>query len=222
VKYRLHEGEQYHIARLDLCTRLRNSDGVLIIIELNKKLSVMLSEVPWMKFKVIAEPDLSVFAKHPVMQETLVRIAETAVEHVTVEMHKKLTIAMEAAIAVVTASAMRHVSEQLEFLVQDAVGYASASASITEAERLHIYGGSGSVYGNGYGHGYTHGHAHGHDVLVHGNGSGYAHGHEQSYTHGHEHSSTHVHEHSYIQGHAHGYNAKEGSVNAKKLQAVQS
>jgi len=157
VKYRLREGEDYRVARLDLRLRLRNADGVIIIIELNKKLSVMLSEVPWMKFKVIAEPDLSVFAKHPVMQETLTRIAETTVEHVTVEMHKKLTLAMEAAIIAVTASAMSHVSSQVETLVQDTVGYASASASITAAETLHLYGGArwgahGYAGGGGYGY----------------------------------------------------------------------
>ncbi|KDR76229.1 hypothetical protein GALMADRAFT_467268 [Galerina marginata CBS 339.88] len=191
VKYRLHEGEKYYIARLDLCTRLRNADGILIIIELNKKLSVMLSEVPWMKFKVIAEPDLSVFAKHPVMQETLISIAETTVQHVTMEMHKQLTIAMESAISIVTASAMRHVSEQMEILVQDVVGCASASASITEAERLHIYGRGGSIYGNGY----TYGHSH-----VHGNGNGYAHGHEHGHGHGHERG----HEHGHTHGHEHG------------------
>jgi len=140
VKFRIHAGEQYSIARLDLRTRLRNANGTLVVIELNNKLSVMLSEVPWMKFKVIAEPDFSVFAKHPVMQETLVRIAETTVEHVTNEMHKQLTIAMESAISIITASAMSHVQSQMEALVMDVAGQASASASITGAESLHLLG----------------------------------------------------------------------------------
>ena len=96
-----------------------------------------------MKFKVIAEPDLSVFARHPVMQETLVRIAETTVEHVTNEMHKQLTIAMETAISVITASAMSHVQSQMEALVMDVAGQASASASITGAESLHLFGQGG-------------------------------------------------------------------------------
>ncbi|KAF9552060.1 hypothetical protein CPC08DRAFT_308628, partial [Agrocybe pediades] len=136
-----------HTVRLDLRTRLRNKDGVIILMELNAKLSMMLSEVPWMKFKVIAEPDLSIFAKHPVMQETLVRIAETTVEHVTVEMHKMLTIAMESAITAITASAMQHVQAQMETLVMDVAGQATASASITGAESLHLFGQGGYGFG---------------------------------------------------------------------------
>jgi len=77
------------------------------------------------------------------MQETLVRIAETTVEHVTNEMHKQLTIAMEAAISVITASAMSHVQSQMEALVMDVAGQASASASITGAESLHLFGQGG-------------------------------------------------------------------------------
>ena len=81
-------------------------------------------------------------------------------------MHERLTIAMEVAIKLVTESAMSHVSSQMETLVQDAVGHASASASITAAESLHLYGGgrwgydvygngTGYVYGNGGGYGYA-------------------------------------------------------------------
>ncbi|KAF8871530.1 hypothetical protein CPB84DRAFT_776640 [Gymnopilus junonius] len=153
VKYRTHAGEQPHTASIDLRIRLRNQDGALILVELNQKLSVMLSEVPWMKFKVIAEPDLSVFAQHPVMKETLTRIAETTVEHVTIAMHEQLTIAMEAAIAVVTKSAMHHVSEQIQTLVAGVTGYgASASPSITAAEHLRLFG--AGAFANLQAHGY--------------------------------------------------------------------
>ncbi|KAH9481367.1 hypothetical protein JR316_0005892 [Psilocybe cubensis] len=174
AKYKPHAGDEYRITRLDLRTRLRNANGVLIIIELNKKLSVMLSEVPWMKFKVIAEPDLSVFAKHPVMQETLISIAESTVEHVTIEMHKMLTIAMESAISVITASAMKHVSAQMETLVSGAVGHASASASITAAESLHLYGRGRYSAAGGYGYSAT---SNGHSAHYESHGSYHADGH---------------------------------------------
>jgi hypothetical protein len=88
--------EHYETCRLDLRKCLRILDGILIFIEIEKKLSVLLSEVPWMKFKVIAEPDLSIFGSHPAIKQTLIRISESCVEHVTIEIHKKLTIAMEA------------------------------------------------------------------------------------------------------------------------------
>ena len=144
--------EHYVTARLDLRTHFRIAGGILIYVETNKKLSMMLSEVPWMKFKVIAEPDLSVFGSHPVVKQTLARIAESTVEHVTVEMHKMLTIAMESAIVAITASALKHVSLEMEHSVRDAVGYAVASPSVTESEYLRIaqgfsYGGGGYAAG---------------------------------------------------------------------------
>jgi len=172
-----HEGKHYHICRIDLRTRLCNSDGILIIIELNKKLSVLLSEVPWMKFKVIAEPDLNIFARHPVIKDILIDISETAVEHVTREMHKAVTIALEAAIVAINASAREHVAIEIRRLVEDAVGYASASASITAAECLHLYGPPRHVYGRGKhlhgegGHVYGEGaHGYGGDAQVYGEG----------------------------------------------------
>ena len=130
--------EHYETCRLDLRKFLRILDGKLIVIEIEKKLSVMLSEVPWMKFKVIAEPDLTVFRSHPVVKETLIRISESCVEHVTFEMQAALTIAMEAAIIAITASAMKHVTTLMETICTDVVGHASACASVTEAECLHI------------------------------------------------------------------------------------
>ena len=74
---------------------------------------------------------------------------------------------MEIAIKLVTESAMTHVHAEMERLVSDAVGYASASASITAAEALHIYGGGRGGYGYaghaGYGHThFGHGYAPGH------------------------------------------------------------
>jgi len=184
----------YSFSRIDLRTRLRNADGVLICIELNKKLSVMLTEVPWMKFRVIAEPDLSIFSSHPVIQETLVKIAEATVEHVTIEMHNKLTIAMQEAIAVVTASAMRHVHAQISIMVQDAVGVAAAHGSGSESPHFglkydhshHLYGRGGSnghayVNGNGvglnYGFGSIHSGEHGHSYSQAVNSGPHAHTH---------------------------------------------
>jgi hypothetical protein len=157
---------EYVTSRLDLRTHFRISgSGILIYLETNKKLSMMLSEVPWMKFKVIAEPDLSVFASHPVVKTTLSRIAESTVEHVTVEMHKMLTIAMDEAIVAITASAMKHISLEMEHSVRDAVGFAAASPSVTEAEYLRIAA-QGLYAGGGYKAGYAGG------GYVSGGGSG--------------------------------------------------
>jgi hypothetical protein len=153
--------EEYLVSRLDLRTRLRVQGSVIIFVETNKKLSMMLSEVPWMKFKVIAEPDLSVFGAHPVIKQTMTRVAESTVEHVTKSMHAMITQAMETAIVEITASAMQHISMQMESTVRDTVGYAAASPSATESEFLHIgalsgmYGGSSNGWAAAAAGGYT-------------------------------------------------------------------
>ncbi|KAF5324384.1 hypothetical protein D9619_011376 [Psilocybe cf. subviscida] len=166
--------EEYHIARLDIRTRLRVQGSVIIFVETNKKLSMMLSEVPWMKFKVIAEPDLSVFGSHPVIKQTMTRVAESTVEHVTKSMHAAITTAMEVAIVEITASAMKHIALQMEHSVQDAVGYAAASPSATESEFLHM-GALGGMYGGGFNGWAADGHAHGkHDHSHSHNRNGYA------------------------------------------------
>ena len=59
--------EHYVTTHLDLRTHFRIAGEILIYIKTNKKLSMMLSEVPWMKSKVITEPDLSVFSSHLVV-----------------------------------------------------------------------------------------------------------------------------------------------------------
>jgi len=99
----------------------------------------MLSEVPWMKSKVIAEPDLSISPHVPSFSKLGL---EATSSHVTIEMHKKLTIAMEAVIKVVTANVISHVSLQMQTLVQDFVGCATAHvrAMPTEVEYFRSLG----------------------------------------------------------------------------------
>ena len=79
------------------------------IMAYDEKLSVMLSEAPWMKFRVIAEPDFSVFTRHPVMQSTLTQIATTTVEHVTAKFEALMAAALAETIQIVTQSAIEHV-----------------------------------------------------------------------------------------------------------------
>jgi len=79
----------------------------------------MLSEVPWMKFKVIAEPDFSVFAHHPVMQSTLIEIATTTVKHVTARFETLMALALAETVKIVTHSAMEHVEERLVVMTQN-------------------------------------------------------------------------------------------------------
>ncbi|KAF7975676.1 hypothetical protein HWV62_8775 [Athelia sp. TMB] len=135
---RANSGE-YADTRLDLAARLRNDNGVVVVIARNEKLSTMLTEVPWMRFSVVAEPDFSVFTTHPVMQEAMAKIAQTTVEHVTKQMASIITVAIAEATVVVAASAMEHVSQSMEVMLSAIGGEAVAdiNRSVSDAGYLH-------------------------------------------------------------------------------------
>ncbi|KIJ39147.1 hypothetical protein M422DRAFT_49707 [Sphaerobolus stellatus SS14] len=130
---------EYVWAKFDLRTKLRNDHGRIIEIVFDGKLSRMLTEVPWMKFKVIAEPDLSVFAGHAVVKDTMLKIATSTVQHVTAEMSLRLQAALELAIKEVTISAMQYIHTEMEMVVRETsgVGAAQAHASCTGGQYLH-------------------------------------------------------------------------------------
>jgi len=100
---------------------------------------MMLTEVPWMKFKVIAEPDLSIFAGHPVIKDTMVKIAQSTVQHVTAEMSLRLQAALQLAIAEVTISAIQYIHTEMDMVVQETTGIGAAEvhASCTSGQYLH-------------------------------------------------------------------------------------
>ena len=91
-----------------------------------------------MKFKVIAEPDFSVFARHPVMQSTLVQIANTTVQHLTAKFEALMSIALAETIQTVTQSAMEHIEQSVVVLTQNLS--AGAPAHLDET-----YTGSGQL-----------------------------------------------------------------------------
>jgi hypothetical protein len=168
-------GESWIEISLDISEKFKNKNGILIAVTMNADLSVMLSEIPWMKFKVIAEPDMSVFARHPVMQQTMVSIAESTVEHVTNQMSSMIQTAIQQAVRVVTESAMVHIEQSMQTMVQDVVGYGQAHGSATAAAELHLMAGMGAglkgevqfgaeggyAYGAGAGAGVSGGYAYG-------------------------------------------------------------
>jgi hypothetical protein len=138
VSYAYKAGSTPTILRFNLSDVLCVFHGQIQLRYTAAGMSVMLSEVPWMKFKVIAEPDYSIFAQDPVVKMMMSRIAQSTVEHVTVEMSAHITAAMESAVSVVMASAMQHVSEQLQAIVQGATVVGKAHAATTSFESLHI------------------------------------------------------------------------------------
>ncbi|KIJ40902.1 hypothetical protein M422DRAFT_68425 [Sphaerobolus stellatus SS14] len=130
---------EYVWSKFDLRTKLRNDHGRIVEIVFDAKLSKMLTEVPWMKFKVIAEPDLSIFAGHPVIKDTMVKIAQSTVQHVTMQMSLRLQAAIELAIKEVTISAIQYIHTEMDMVVRETtgVGAAQVHASCTGGQYLH-------------------------------------------------------------------------------------
>ncbi|KAF9058693.1 hypothetical protein BDP27DRAFT_559282 [Rhodocollybia butyracea] len=124
----------------DLATKLRVDNGVIVVVAYDAGLSTMLSEVPWMKFKVVAEPDFSVIAAHPVMQATMHKIAQSTVEHVSAQMSSIMSLAIAQAVEVVSKSAYEHISQSMEVMVQGVSVNAQVHPSVNTPSKLHIFG----------------------------------------------------------------------------------
>jgi len=142
VTCKKHHSTEHHKTRLDLSLRLRNDNGYIIVIAHSEKLSTMLTEVPWMKFRVVAEPDFSVFTTHPVMQHTMARIAESTAQHVSKQMSEMMAAAIAAATVAVTASAMEHISQSMEVMLSSISGDMSAATiehSTSHFSHLHKF-----------------------------------------------------------------------------------
>jgi len=114
-----HNGGGYVETSLELKEKLRNDNGILMMIAYDEKLSVALSEVPWMKFKVVAEPDFAVIASHPVIRGTLTQISNSTVEHVTSQFEMLMAAALATTIKLVTESAREHIEQSLVVMTQN-------------------------------------------------------------------------------------------------------
>jgi hypothetical protein len=122
--------------QLDLSVKIQNKNGVLVFIAFDENLSTMLSEVPWMKFRVIAEPDFSVLTTHPVMRSTMSSIAQSTVHHVMVEMSRKLSTAIEEAMTTVMKSAEEHIASAMETMLVGVSGSAHIERSCSQLSYL--------------------------------------------------------------------------------------
>lgn len=140
AKCKLSDGKAIKESWFDIATKLRSDNGVIVVIQYDEGLSTMLSEVPWMKFKVVAEPDFSVIASHPVMQATMHKIAQSTVDHVTAQMSSIMALAIAGAIEVVTKSAYEHISQSMEVMVQGVTADAQVHASVNTASKLQTFG----------------------------------------------------------------------------------
>ena len=145
---------------LDLSTKLRCDNGVIVAIEFDEKLSTVLSQVPWMRFKVVAEPDFSAIMQHTVIQATMDKIAKSTVEHVTAQMSSIITLAVAAAIETVTHSAYEHISQSMEVMLHGVAMDAHVHRSVSAGSKLREFSEETLLHkaGNGNGNGVLHSH----------------------------------------------------------------
>jgi hypothetical protein len=152
--------------QLDLSVKIQNRNGVLVFVAFDENLSTMLSEVPWMKFRVIAEPDFSILTTHPVMRSTMSSIAQSTVHHVMVEMSRKLSTAIEEAMTTVMTSAEQHIASAMETMLVGVSGSAHIERSCSQLSYLETLPAAVE-----YGRFGLQGGAKSMDVMINGNGS---------------------------------------------------
>jgi hypothetical protein len=155
--------------QLDLSVKIQNRNGVLVFVAFDDNLSTMLSEVPWMKFRVIAEPDFSILTTHPVMRSTMSSIAQSTVHHVMVEMSRKLSTAIEEAMTTVMSSAEQHIASAMETMLVGVSGSAHIERACSQLSYLETLP-STVEYGR-FPYGGLGGGAKSMDVMINSNGS---------------------------------------------------
>jgi hypothetical protein len=155
--------------QLDLSIKIQNRNGVLVFVAFDENLSTMLSEVPWMKFRVIAEPDFSILTTHPIMRSTMSSIAQSTVHHVMVEMSRKLSTAIEEAMTTVMASAEQHIASSMETMLVGVSGSAHIERSCSQLSYLETL--PATVEYGRFPYGGLQGGAKSMDVMINSNGS---------------------------------------------------
>ena len=131
------EREQYVTSRLELTKGLHCDAGKLEVMvpKINPEFSKFMSEAPWMKFKVVTEPQMDLLLTHKVVQNSFESIAETTVKHVTSRMTRLMSVAIAAAVEEVTISAMEHVRTVMALQIESSLR-AEIRPSQTDASLL--------------------------------------------------------------------------------------
>ena len=102
----------------------------------------MFTEVPWMKFQVVAVPDLELFTAQSFVKESMVKVAESTVEYVTREMKQRVEKAIEVAITEITAATISRVMAQMQAVIRESVSSGAAAnlgPSGTNRDNLHLF-----------------------------------------------------------------------------------
>lgn len=83
-------------------------------------LSGFLSEASWMKFKVVAEPDMNLLFSHPAFRSSVSGVAERAIAHVMEKTQTVIQAVITEALEVIEESARAYVQAEMETIVHTA------------------------------------------------------------------------------------------------------
>jgi hypothetical protein len=100
----------------------------------------VLSNVPWMKFRIHAEPDLAVFEKDVVLQQALTQISQVAATSIAQTITSDFTKQMESLIHTVTQTAATQISATMVQLIQELIKVSTLTHASTNAGALIIPG----------------------------------------------------------------------------------
>ncbi|KAJ7474090.1 hypothetical protein FB451DRAFT_1466607 [Mycena latifolia] len=92
----------------------------------------LMSSANWMNFTVITRPDMSAFLKNPAFQTAISGVAQRAIDEVMNQMREVMALAVEEAVAAVSAKSEEYVQREMETLIK----MATKSAAYTGLGRL--------------------------------------------------------------------------------------
>ncbi|KAJ7731699.1 hypothetical protein DFH07DRAFT_150888 [Mycena maculata] len=87
----------------------------------------LMSSANWMNFTVITRPDMSSFLKNPAFQHAISSVAQRAVDEVMNQMKEVMALAVEEAVAMVSAKSEEYVQSEMETLIKMATKSAAYS-----------------------------------------------------------------------------------------------
>ncbi|KDR71564.1 hypothetical protein GALMADRAFT_1345373 [Galerina marginata CBS 339.88] len=102
---------------------------------------VAFTEVPWMRFKIIAEPDMQVFATDKRLQGFIQTITRSTVDTVTQEIMKEVTTLFEQAVVHINQSINQSITTRMATVTDTVIAQLSAltiSGGVTEFQSLNL------------------------------------------------------------------------------------
>ena len=98
----------------------------------------VLSEVPWLKFKIIAEPDMSIFSRDHRLQAFITEITETSINSVTEQIMGELNTRVEQLIQGISQVITERMSTVRDTVIDNITSMSASVSTMTEFQTLEV------------------------------------------------------------------------------------